>query len=207
MPTACHAPGSCRLFGAFLFGAFSGNRTRAVSGGRGVPWPDGWGPPSGGSFSWARACGWRVCVRLQLYMCGGRGFIFLARPLPWRRPAAFPSPFGSHIHSPGLRSAAPRRCHDRDNGHLPNPCGRPSGSGSGSDLDPPIAREPATHGSITRRRLCPISCSVTRINQKPARTRSPQPARFRWKMRRNGYVILSYHCSCHIPIKHCRTYA
>ena len=35
--------------------------------------------------------------------------------------------------------------------------------------------------------------------------RSPQPARFRWKMRRNGYGILSHHC--HIPIKHCRTYS
>ena len=39
--------------------------------------------------------------------------------------------------------------------------------------------------------------------QQPAR--SPYPARFRWKMRKNGYGILSYHC--HIPIKHCRTYS
>ena len=39
--------------------------------------------------------------------------------------------------------------------------------------------------------------------QQPAR--GSYPARFRWKMRKNWYGILPYHCR--IPIKHCRTYS
>ena len=48
-------------------------------------------------------------------------------------------------------------------------------------------------------RKCDRHCGA---RQQPAR--SPHPARFRWKIRKHGYGILSYHC--HIPIKHCRAY-